>query len=248
LTNPTTRHLIPFCRTFSSYHGAPPSSPYEWTETTTQYKIYHPDGSIDYTTPIQASSQRTPIQVTPRQALFITETLNYVCLLDQHMSLMRQRLRLMAAEVTRSKPSFLSLYAEGIDPRKYRILWENTAQVRELIYDLVDIDGQHRTLTSRLHGATTHQHQRTKKPDTNTSTDNKGTEAGPFRERSSATSVFVVRRANVIVTNTCSHTLSGTTRSRNVSTDPNLSMEWSSLRTDTFVRTMPIELQAEWMN
>lgn len=180
--------------------------------------------------------------------LLITETLNYVCLLDQHMSLMRQRLRLMAAEVTRSKPSFLSLYAEGIDPRKYRILWENTAQVKELIYDLVDIDGQHRTLTSRLHGATTHQHQRTKKPDTNTSTHNKGTEAGPFRERSSATSVFVVRRANVIVTNTCSHTLSGTTRSRNVSTDPNLSMEWSSLRTDTFVRTMPIELQAEWMN
>lgn len=181
--------------------------------------------------------------------LLITETLNYVCLLDQHMSLMRQRLRLMAAEVTRSKPAFLSLYAEGIDPRKYRILWENTAQVRELIYDLVDIDGQHRTLTSRLllHRATTHQHQRTKKPDTNTSTHNKGTEAGPFRERSSATSVFVVRRANVIVTTFCNHTLSGTTRSRNVSTDPNLSMDWSSLRTDTFVRIMPTKLTTEWM-
>jgi hypothetical protein len=152
----------------------------------------------------------------------------------------------MAAEVAKSKSSFLSLYTEGIDPWKYRILWEDAVPDEQLIYNIVVIGGHHRTLTSGLLPRATINH-RTKQPETNTSTHRKETEASLFRERSSATSVFVVRRANVIVTNTCNHTLSGMTRSRNVFTDPSLSMDWSSLRTDTFVRIMPIELKAEWM-
>jgi hypothetical protein len=39
----------------------------------------------------------------------------------------------MAAEVTKSKSSFLSFDTEGIDPPKYRILWENTVPFEELI-------------------------------------------------------------------------------------------------------------------